>query len=209
MAELADPPVPTLIFLHGHDDDPRPFVAAAERLAAGGLDPIVPTGPVGTGPRRSWWEGTPDGNPDPDQVRAALAAVDAIVDAIVAARFTATATNADPAPVILAGFSQGAALALLWTLRAGAPATSITALVAVAGWLPDVDGIDLDPAACRARRVLIAHGEGDDVVPLPLGRSVARLLERHQVDTTFIERPVGHELAPFVDPVRAWITPRR
>ena len=45
--------------------------------------------------------------------------------------------------------------------------------------------------------MLIAHGRDDDVVPFPLGRSVARLLERQGHTVTFVARDTGH------DPTRA------
>jgi predicted esterase len=188
----------TLILLHGDDDDPGAFLAPARRMAPDGFDVIVPEGPVRQGSRASWWETDEHGAPDHRQVATSVALVDDLV-----------ASNADDGAVVLAGFSQGAALALLWALRGDAPAGApVDGLAAVAGWLPTVDGIDVAPASCRAERVLIAHGADDDVVPLPLGRSVARLLERHHHEVRFVERDVRHVLDPWVDDVRAWLAER-
>lgn len=189
-----------LILLHGHDDDPVAFAAHATALAPVGWTSSAPVGPVPTANGASWFRAGDDGAPDPDDVHAALAQLDE-------ATVTAAAGLGAGGRLVLAGFSQGAALALLHLVKATAPAVHLDALVALAGWLPSVDGIDLDlPAtASRAGHVLVAHGADDEVVPLPLGRSVFRLLERQGAAATFIDRPLGHVLAPFAEPVRAWI----
>jgi len=213
VAERDHPTDGTLILLHGHGDEPEACARTAARLAPDGFTIVVPTGALREDDRASWWQNDADGVPDAAQVEAALAHIDELID---------EHARSDT-PVIVAGFSQGAALALLWALRdpaAVAQPTGATGnpsdrvdhvdgLVAVAGWLPTVDGVEIDPAACRARRVLIAHGTDDEVVPLPLGRATARLLERHHREVTFVEREAGHDLEAFVDDVRAWISSRR
>jgi len=220
VAERDHPADGTLILLHGHDDEPEACARTAAHLAPDGFAIVVPTGALREDDRASWWQNDADGVPDAAQVEAALAHIDELINEHARSN----------TPVIVAGFSQGAALALLWALRdsaAVAQPTSATGnpsddrvdhvdhvdhvdgLVAVAGWLPTVDGVELDPAACRARRVLIAHGTDDEVVPLPLGRATARLLERHHREVTFVEREAGHDLEAFVDDVRAWISARR
>jgi len=56
-----------------------------------------------------------------------------------------------------------------------------------------------------ARQLVVTCQDDDEVVPLPLGRSVARLLDRRGVPVTFVEQPVGHTLEPFAPDIRAWI----
>lgn len=182
-----------VILLHGHDDAPSTFDALASRLRADGLVVHVPTGPFATPNGATWFDSHDDGIPRTDHVLAALDAVDAVV------------ADAEPDDVTLAGFSQGGALGLLWALRAEGSPRRIAGVASIAGWLPSIEGVDLDLGACRARRVLVAHGAEDDVVPLPAGRSVARLLDRHAIPVVFVERDAGHTIAPFVDDITTWL----
>jgi predicted esterase len=187
-----------LVFLHGHDDSAERWRAAAEAMAPAGWAVERPTGPRPAPGGASWFGSDDDGLPDAGQVHAALDAVAAHVRA--AAERHGTGIGA----VTLAGFSQGAALALLLALRS--PGTDqLAAVVAVSGWLPDVEGIAPVTDRLAARRVLIAHGTDDDVVPFPLGRSVARLLQRQGHDVTTVEHDTGHDPTPFAGDIRDWL----
>jgi len=186
-----------IVFLHGYDDDPAVGARHAAGWAPKGTEVVAPVGPVATPNGAGWYRSDELGLPDRDDVEAALAIVS---DAISALADHGVPTGS----VILAGFSQGAALALAWALRETPRPTPVAGLVAVAGWLPDVESIGLG-SSCAAAAVLFAHGEDDEVVPLPLGRSVARLLDRRGVPVTFVEQPVGHTLEPFAPDIRAWI----
>lgn len=194
-------PPATLIVLHGHDDDPGALAAIAPSLAPPAWTTVVPDGPVATsGGRRAWWRSDDDGAPFPDDIAAAAATVDAVV-----------AQHAAAAPVVVAGFSQGGALALALALRdpSAVPAGSsgaIAGVIAVSAWLPDLVGLpaDLAGAAARATPVLVAHGGDDEDVPLLLGRSAARLLDRHGVPVAFVVLDVGHRLDPFIPAIADW-----
>lgn len=194
-------PIPGhLVLLHGHDDDPAAFATHATALAPPGWTTSAPSGPNITPAGVTWFRAGGHGEPDPFDVEVALDRLDEELDRI------ARRLDGDQ-HLVLAGFSQGAALALLHVLRPSPSSAHLRAVIAIAGWLPAVEDVDLDlhAVASRVDRVLVAHGEDDEVVPLPLGRSVGRLLERQGVPVSFVERPVGHEVDPFVEPVRAWL----
>ena len=77
----------------------------------------------------------------------------------------------------------------------------------MAGWLPSFEGVVWRPRP--GLPTLVVLGEDDEVVPLPLGRSAARHLERSGVDVTWRAHEVGHELTPEVlADVATWLADR-
>lgn len=191
-------PPATLVFLHGHDDDPDASADLVRSMAGVAWRVVLPPGPVETGGgRRAWWRSDDDGAPIEGDVLAAVTVVDDVVR-----------TLAGTAPVVLGGFSQGGALALALALRARPPGEvdALAGAFAIGAWLPDLVGLetDVDTAAQRRLPVLIAHGEDDEAVPVMLGRSAARLLDRRGVPVTYRPLEVGHEVAPFTNAVHDW-----
>jgi phospholipase/carboxylesterase len=192
----ARPPA-TLVFLHGHDDDPDAAAGLVRSMADVAWHVVVPRGPVETGAgRRAWWRSDDDGAPVEADVLAAVTVVDDVV------------RRHGGVPIVLGGFSQGGALALALALRADPPddVGVLAGAYAVGAWLPDLVGLetDVDGAAQRRLPVLIAHGEDDEAVPVMLGRSAARLLDRRGVPVTYRSLDVGHEVAPFASTVHEW-----
>ncbi|WP_439579018.1 alpha/beta hydrolase [Elioraea sp.] len=89
---------------------------------------------------------------------------------------------------VLAGFSQGAMMALYTGLRMADPPGAIAAF---AGALP---GMAQTQAELRGRpAVLIAHGEQDDIVPVQMSRDMERLLRALGLRVHALYRPgLGH-----------------
>ena len=202
----AEPSGPlSVVFLHGHGDRPDEYRQLAAQFLPAGVSLVLPAGPCA---RRdgtlAWFEADPEGGPDPAQLVAALAAVDtAVADAC-----HVHATTAER--VVVGGFSQGGAVALAWALARGSLGRGrgprVAGIFCVAGWLPDADCLDLALASVVDVAFLIAHGEHDEAVPLPMGRSVMRVLERNGWTVTFAGGDHGHELAPFAAVLRTWLT---
>lgn len=90
--------------------------------------------------------------------------------------------------MILAGFSQGAMMALDVGLRSDA-----VAIVAMSGGLYELDLPDL--SSKRGLPVLIAHGIHDDVVPVQYARRARHLLEGAGLDVEYHEYPMQHQVA--------------
>lgn len=193
-----------VVFLHGHGDRPEDSFRVAAPFMPAGTELVTPAGPceVGDG-TLAWFAAEPDGGPDPVQLAEALDAVSAVVDTACATFGTA------PDRVAVGGFSQGGAVALAWALRAGSLGRGSTPRVAgvfcVAGWLPDADGLELDLAHPVPVPFLIAHGDDDEKVPLPMGRSVVRVLERSDWSVTFAGGEHGHEVVPFGEALHTWL----
>ena len=146
---------------------------------------------------RAWWNGSDGEEPHPAEVEAIIDTIDA---QLASARTDAT-------PMLLAGFSQGAAAALLYALLRRPDHCEIAAVVAVAGFLPigpSHPGIT-DPTT-RDTRILLLHPTDDEVVDIFLGQRASRLLTTAGFDVTFDEIAGGHEWSnSVVGPVTEFI----
>ena len=101
--------------------------------------------------------------------------------------------------LILAGFSQGAMMALDVGLR-----SDVAGIIAMSGGLYEADQPDL--AQKKGLPVLIAHGIYDDVVPVQYARRARHLLEEAGLDVEYYEYPMQHNVAQEeVGAVRAFI----
>lgn len=116
------------------------------------------------------------------------------------------AIAAAPAPdVVLVGWSQGAAAALAFALRP--EAAPLSAVIALAGWLPDLHGIEWSPT--DETPILLLHGADDEVVPPLQGRSAARFLERSGADVTWEEVQGDHHVTEgMLDAAARWLAQR-
>jgi phospholipase/carboxylesterase len=107
--------------------------------------------------------------------------------------------NVDAAQFTVAGFSQGAALtytlALLYPER-------IRTFAALSGFLPAGSeallrasrGVRLDARVLEGKRVFVAHGRQDDMVPVERARSAVALLEASGVEVDYCESDSGHKV---------------
>jgi phospholipase/carboxylesterase len=109
--------------------------------------------------------------------------------------------------IVLAGFSQGGAIALYVGLRHPEPLAGL--LIASAyGLLPETLHDEAAPANLRTP-ILFAHGALDDLVPVERGRSTwaARVAEGRPAD--WREFPIGHEVSlPEIELFGEWLRAR-
>ena len=107
--------------------------------------------------------------------------------------FLERATERYPTPegkLVVAGFSQGALMALDCGLRT---VKDVAGLIAMSGGLYEVDLPDF--ATRKGLPVLIAHGAQDDVVPVTYARRARRLLEDAGLEVEYHEFPMAHQVA--------------
>lgn len=107
--------------------------------------------------------------------------------------------------IILAGFSQGAAMALHVGLRQGEPLAGIMAL---SGYLPlsEKAAQGLCPATLKTP-VFMAHGINDPVVPYELGDNSHRKLESLGYSVAWHSYPMEHSVCPQeIIKIGQWIT---
>jgi phospholipase/carboxylesterase len=106
--------------------------------------------------------------------------------------------------IVLAGFSQGAAVALHTGLRYPEPLAGILAL-SMPIPLPERIPAELDAANARVP-VFLAHGTRDPIVPYPLGEAARRLLDGLGVALEWHAYAMEHTvIAPEVADIRAWL----
>jgi phospholipase/carboxylesterase len=108
-------------------------------------------------------------------------------------RFLDEITAKYPTPdgkLIVAGFSQGALMALDSGLRTK---KKLAGIIAMSGGLYEQDLIDL--SAHQSLPVLIGHGTADDVVPVNYARRARAVLENAGLAVEYHEYPMAHQVA--------------
>ena len=109
-----------------------------------------------------------------------------------------------PERIVLAGFSQGGALALHAGLRLGA---ALGGIVALSSALPFLKGIPERQGACPP--LFLAHGLFDTTIPFSVGQASARLLKLKGYDVQWQSYPIGHWISQTeLSDVSRWLQSR-
>ena len=109
--------------------------------------------------------------------------------------------------IILAGFSQGGAIALHSGLRYP---ERLAGILALSTYLPLADSLDAeaDPAN-RETPIFQAHGTEDPMVPIALGRNTHEFLVQRDYQASWKTYPMPHAVHPDeITAVGAWIRAR-
>ena len=106
--------------------------------------------------------------------------------------------------IILAGFSQGAAIVLQAGLRCPEP---LGGIIALSGALPAADKLFREKSkANTSLPIFIAHGTTDPVIPIRLGEMSATLLKNQGYPTTWKEYNMAHSVCPAeVRDISQWL----
>ncbi|TDK22724.1 carboxylesterase [Luteimonas aestuarii] len=109
--------------------------------------------------------------------------------------------------IVLAGFSQGGAIALAAGLRRTEP---LAGLVGLSTYLPAAQSAAAALAdGATAQPVFMAHGSQDPVVPLAAGEQSAALLQRLGFEVAFHRYPMPHSVcAEEVAALGDWLSQR-
>jgi predicted esterase len=165
-----------IVFLHGRGGGLGRGQTLAKQLRQAGLPSNVSVVSV-EGPYATWlghqWGDTPE---QQAVSRARLRAL--VADAI-------GESGSPPARVVVAGFSQGAGLALdvaVEERRIGAVASFSPCASLLRGELPKRQGL----------RTLLVHGRADTVCPVEESRSLSRVLEVARQPVQYLEFDGGH-----------------
>jgi phospholipase/carboxylesterase len=107
-----------------------------------------------------------------------------------------------PAPlerVVLGGFSQGAVMS--WALALGrGHERRPAAIVAMSGFMPRVEGLELDTSELGGYPIWVSHGSVDPIIPVEFGREAASIAQAAGAAVTWRETPVPHTIDPRLLP---------
>ena len=195
----AGEPEGLLVLFHGRgadEDDLFPLldVLDPERRLLG----ITPRGPLSLPPGGAHWYSVREiGFPEPETFLATYGAVSAWLDALT------EETGIPPERTVLGGFSQGAVMT--YSLGLGRTRPRPAALVALSGFIPTVEGLELELGP-PPPRIAIGHGTEDAVISVEWSRLARRALEEAGADLLYREYPLTHAVDPrFLQELAPWI----
>jgi phospholipase/carboxylesterase len=80
------------------------------------------------------------------------------------------------------------------------------AIIGLSGFMPTVEGFELDLQGRQGFPVAIGHGTADPVIDVRFSRIARERLEAAAADVLYRESPMGHSIDPgFVAELRAWL----
>ena len=104
----------------------------------------------------------------------------------------------DPSKVVLGGFSQGGAVAIMAAYnRRKKGAIPFAGCICMSGWLPLKDYLDVSEESAASTPLFWAHGQFDDKILFEQQMYGVNKLESLGVDVTANAYPVGHESSNF------------
>jgi phospholipase/carboxylesterase len=210
--ESGDKPAAAVIWMHGLGADGNDFVPIVHELELSGAPairfvfPHAPMQPVSINNghvMRAWYDvkwGDLEGRSkqaDEAGVRASQRAIEALIDREVSRGIVAE-------KILLAGFSQGGAIALHAGLRYS---KKLAGVMALSTYLPLPESFPSEATQDnRATPIFLAHGMQDNVVPYEMGLRSRQLLEQQGYDVEWHEYPMAHSVAlEEINDIGVWL----
>ncbi len=205
----SEAPRHSVIWLHGLGADGHDFEPIVEELYfpqkahARFVFPHAPVRPVTINngmAMRAWYDIRSlqiDSEEDAAGIHDSARTIEALIDAEKARGIPA-------GQIVLAGFSQGGAIALHAGLR---HAERLAGILALSTYLPLRDDLAAQrSAANREVPIFMAHGSHDNVVPLATGRAACALLRELGYAVDWHEYPMDHAVIPAeIDDISCWL----
>jgi phospholipase/carboxylesterase len=204
--ETGAAPKTAVIWLHGLGADGHDFEPIVPELNLPGVRFVFPHAPmrpvtINAGwVMRAWYDVREAGGvrqEDPPGVRASQAAIEALI-----ARERGRGVAAGR--IVLAGFSQGGAMALHTGLR---HPERLAGILALSCGLPLADSVPAEASAAnRDVPIFMAHGVQDPLIPLARGARARDLLRSLGYSVDWREYPMPHAVCPEeIRDIRAWL----
>ena len=184
----AGEPQGTLVLLHGrgadeHDLFPLLDALDPERRLRG----VTPGGPLALPPGgRHWYRLAGIPTPDPETFWPSFHALSELLDGV-------------KPPLVLGGFSQGSVMSYALALGRGVEKRP-AALLPLSGFMPRVNGLELDLTGLEGFPVAIAHGTLDAVISAEWSREARDALTAAGADVSYHEAPLPHTIDPAFIP---------
>jgi len=202
----------SVIWLHGLGADGNDFVPIVDELGLGAdhgarfVFPNAPVRPVTINngmSMRAWYDiaGVSIADKqDVDGIHASAAEIEALI-----ARENGRGVPTER--IVLAGFSQGGAIALHAGLR---HTESLAGIMALSCYLPLHESLDSEAAPGNAATsIFMAHGSEDPMVPVSLGRSSRDMLQQAGYAVDWHEYPMQHQVCmPQIQDIGGWLATR-
>jgi phospholipase/carboxylesterase len=196
----AGAPEGALVLFHGrgadeHDLFPLLDMLDPERRLVG----ATARGPLSLPPGGAHWYAVARvGYPDHETFHATYPQVAGWLDGFLAEHGIA------PERTVLGGFSQGTVMSYALGLGAGRPRPA--GIMALSGFIPEVEGFELDLGKAAGLPVAIGHGTHDPVISVEFGRDARERLVEAGADVLYRESPMAHTIDPrFMAELPAWL----
>ncbi|HEX9684620.1 MAG TPA: alpha/beta hydrolase-fold protein [Burkholderiales bacterium] len=210
--ETGENPSSSVIWMHGLGADGNDFVPIVSELGLDGapatrfLFPHAPMRPVTMNNgyvMRAWYDvslGDLEGNSrraDERGVRESQKSITALIEREVK-------RGVEPEHIVLAGFSQGGAIALQTGLRYP---RKLAGVMALSTYLPLAESLPREAAAAnRNTPIFMAHGTYDPVVPLVMGAGSMTLLTGLGYAVEWRQYPMPHSVCPEeIQDIGVWL----
>src|SRR5215210_7815870 len=196
----ASDPEGALVLFHGrgadeHDLFPLLDMLDPERRLLG----ATARGPLSLPPGGAHWYAVARvGYPDPQTFDATYPIVASWLDDLLAEH------GIPPERAVLGGFSQGSVMSYALGLGAGRPRPA--GIMALSGFIPQVEGFEIDLGKAAGLAVAIGHGSHDPVISVEFGRDARDRLVNAGADVLYRESPMPHTIDPgFLRELPAWL----
>jgi phospholipase/carboxylesterase len=186
----AGDPEGMLVLFHGrgtdeHDLFPLLDVLDPERRLVG----VTPRAPLSLPPGGAhWYVVERVGYPDRETFDSTFVLAAGWLDAM------GSELGVAPERTILGGFSMGAVMSYSLGLGRGRPRPA--GIVALSGFMPTVEGFELDLGGLEGYPVAIGHGSYDQIISVEFGRKARSSLEEAGASVTYRETPMPHAVDP-------------
>jgi phospholipase/carboxylesterase len=196
----AGKPEGALVLMHGRGANELDLLGLFDELDPGRrLVGISPRAPLELAPGGfHWYRSRAVGYPDRDTFFATYATLGRWLAALPAA------VEVPWSRTVVGGFSMGAVMSYAVSLGRGR--ASPAGVLALSGFIPTVEGLELDMSARQGLPVAIGHGALDPVIPVEFGRAARRALEDAGASVLYRESPMAHAIDPlFLPALRTWL----
>jgi phospholipase/carboxylesterase len=183
-------PAGALVLMHGRGADELDLLPLLDLLDPGQrLVGLVPRGPLALPPGGAHWYVVREiGFPDRETFLATFAQAWDWLDGAL------EDVGVPPERTVLGGFSQGTMMSYALGLASSRPRPA--GILAMSGFIPTVEGFELDLEGRAGLPVSISHGTYDPVIAVEFGREARDRLDAAGLDVSYREDPVAHQIAP-------------